>query len=146
MKRLILFVLLALCFAVALPLYVFAASASAEQSLYPTLPKPGKKVTIDRNYYFVYGFNKPPKLGLPIMRVEIFDKNGIRDTSFTVKGEADMPSMRGTHSTGAQYFTVSDKGVYLLPVSLGMPGEWDFRFFFIKGGRMMLQGAYPFHL
>jgi len=116
------------------------------QSDYKVLPKTGEKVKIDSDYYFTYGFTKPPKLGTSIMKVEIYTREGKRDTSFMVKGDVDMPSMRGTHSTGDKDFSISTKGDYLLPVPLVMPGEWEFRFNLVKNGKTVLRGAYLFDL
>ncbi|MEI6079236.1 MAG: hypothetical protein WCQ53_01170 [bacterium] len=113
---------------------------------YKQLPKPGKKIAIDPNKYFIYGFVQRPKMGSAIMKVEVFSKDGIKDTSLTIKGDVDMPSMRGAHSTGEREFALSAKGTYLLPVELVMPGDWEFRFNFIKNGNSVFRGAYLFDL
>ena len=146
MKRLLLGALLAFCPAVATPPFVGAATSPAAQDVYQPLPKPGEKVTIDANHYFTYGFDKPPKIGVAILRVEVFTRDGKRDTSFVVKGDADMPSMRGAHSTGDKDFSLSAKGVYLLPVRLVMPGDWEIRFTFVKNGKALFRGAYLFDI
>jgi YHS domain-containing protein len=113
---------------------------------FPPLPKPGVKVPLGSDHYFIYGFSSPPKLGASIMKVEVFKKNGQRDTAFLISGDADMPSMRGAHSTGNKVFSVSQKGFYLLPVNLVMPGDWEIRFVFEKDGHTVLRGAYLFDL
>lgn len=125
---------------------VLAAGPASGQADYPTLPKPGQKVPLGPDHHFTYGFTKDPKLGTAVMRVEIFTKDGKRDTSFTVQGDADMPSMRGAHSSGPKAFALSNKGVYLLPVQLVMPGDWEIRFTFLKNGKPVLRGAYLFDL
>ncbi|MBT0664627.1 hypothetical protein KI809_09985 [Geobacter pelophilus] len=125
---------------------VRAVTPANTKSDYKSLPKPGEKVLIGAGHYFIYGFTKPPKLGTPIMKVEIFTSDGKRDTSFTVKGDADMPSMRGAHSTGSKEFSLSAKGVYLLPVWLSMPGAWEFRFTLLKKGNEQFRGAYLFSI
>ncbi len=109
-------------------------------------PQTGTKIALDADHYFTYGFEKPPKIGMAIMRVEIFTRDGKRDTSFVVKGDADMPSMRGAHSTGDKDFSLSAKGVYLLPVRLVMPGDWEITFTFLKEGKVVFRGAYLFDL
>ena len=101
---------------------------------------------IDADHWFIYGFASPPKLGTVIMRVEIFTRDNVRDTSFVVKGDADMPSMRGAHSTGDTAFSLSAKGVYLLPIRLVMPGEWEVRLTFEKGAKTMFRGTYLFDI
>ena len=110
------------------------------------LPRPGEKVPLDPDHYFVYGFDKTPKLGTAIMKVEIFARNGDRDTTFVVKGDVDMPSMRGAHSTGDKQFSVSKKRVYLLPVPIAMPGEWEFKLTFEKDGKAVFHGVYRFEV
>ncbi|MFN7959109.1 MAG: hypothetical protein U0P46_12415 [Holophagaceae bacterium] len=122
------------------------AAPTSGQVDYPTLPKPGQKVPLGPDHHFTYGFTKDPKLGTAVMRVEIFTRDGKRDTSFTVQGDADMPSMRGAHSSGLKAFALSNKGVYLLPVQLVMPGDWEIRFTFLKNGQAVLRGAYLFDL
>lgn len=116
------------------------------QNSYPTLSGPGEKIKLGTDHYFTYGFTTPPKMGSVIMKVAIFTQDGKKDTSFVVKGDVDMPSMRGAHSMGNKDFSISEKGDYLLPVSLVMPGDWEFRFSFVKDGETLFRGAYLFDL
>ena len=76
---------------------VAAASGAGSAQVYPSMPGPGKKVPVGNDYYLIYGFDKKPKLGTVIMKVEIFTKEGKKDTSFEVKADAGMPSMKGAH-------------------------------------------------
>lgn len=121
-----------------------APPAAAAPADLPPFPKPGEKIPLGAGHYFVYGFDKPPKIGTRIMRVEIFSRDGAPDTSFAVRGDADMPSMRGAHSTGEKDFALSAKGVYLMPVQLVMPGDWEVRIVFLKDGKTVLRGVYLF--
>jgi len=146
LRRLMFCGLLALSLGIVFPPCVDAATPAAAKVAYQPLPKPGKKVPIDADHYFIYGFDKPPRLGTPIMKVEIFTIAGKRDTSFVVKGDADMPSMRGAHSSGAKEFSLSAKGIYLLPVWLAMPGDWEVRFTFLQKGKELFRGAYLFDI
>lgn len=138
----------ALYLGVFVPASLFAAPALAPTIKvgYQSLTKPGKKIQYDADHYLTFGFDKPPKLGMVIMRVEIFTLDGKRDTSFTVKGDADMPSMRGAHSAGEKAYSLSAKGVYLMPVRLVMPGDWEVTFIIIKKGITIYRGAYLFDL
>lgn len=146
MIRLVLWILVAFNLGVVAPPSVFAAPPPPANVVYQPLPKPGEKIPLDADHSFTYGFARQPKLGTAIMRVEIFDRDGKRDTSFIVKGDADMPSMRGAHSTGDQDFSLSAKGVYLLPIRLVMPGDWEIRFTFLKKEKVVFHGAYLFDL
>jgi hypothetical protein len=137
---------LALCLvalACALPA-VGAAEQASNAEEYKLLAGAGQKVVLDADHYFVFGFDKAPKLGMAIMRLEIFSRDGKRDATFAVWGDADMPAMRGAHSTGNKQFAVSAKQIYLLPISLVMPGEWELKFTFEKNGKKVLRGAYRF--
>ncbi len=118
----------------------------SDDSDFQKLPKPGAKVPLDGDHYFIYGFDKRPKLGAAIMKVEVFTQAGRPDTSFVVKGDLDMPSMKGAHSTGEKEFTLSKKGAYLLPSEIVMPGDWEFKFTFEKGGKTVFRGAYQFDI
>jgi hypothetical protein len=108
------------------------------------MPGPGKKVPIEGGYYLMYGFDKKPKLGTVIMKVEIFTGEGKKDTSLEAKADAGMPSMKGAHETGDRHFTVSKKGDYLLPISIVMPGDWEIRLTLLKEGRVIFRGRYNF--
>ena len=111
---------------------------------YPSLAAPGAKVPIGNGYYLIYGFDKKPKMGTVVMKVELFSGEGKKDTSFEVKADAGMPSMRGAHDTGDQPFALSKKGDYLLPINIVMPGAWDIRLTITKGGKVIFRGKYTF--
>lgn len=122
-----------------------AATSGGEQTLpYPSMPGPGKKVPIGNDHYLIYGFDKKPKLGTVIMKVEIFTKDGKKDTSFEAKADAGMPSMRGAHETGDRAFQLSKKGDYLLPIPIVMPGDWEIRLTLLKDGKAIFRGSHQF--
>jgi len=121
-----------------------AVSGAAQAPVYPSMPGPGKKVPIGNDYYLIYGFDKKPKLGTVIMKVEIFTKEGKKDTSFEVKADSGMPSMKGAHETGEQPFKLSKKGDYLLPINIVMPGDWEIRLTLLKEGKVIFRGSYQF--
>jgi hypothetical protein len=121
-------------------------AAAAQMPEYPPMPEPGKKVPIGDGYYLLYGFDKPLKMGTVIMKVEIFTGEGKKDTSLEVKADADMPSMRGAHGTGDRAFKLSQKGDYLLPISIVMPGRWEIKLTVVKGGQVIFRGIYSFNV
>lgn len=145
MKR---FLLLIIGLSLVMPLFpaLAATPVTTTERGYQLLPQPGEKIVLDADHSFIYGFDKPPKMGAAIMRVEIFTRSGARDTTFVVRGDADMPSMRGAHSSGDKDFALSAKGIYLLPVRLVMPGDWEITFTFLKNGKTVFRGAYLFDL
>ena len=85
----------------------------------------GKKHWIGESHYVICRFDKKPQLGTAILKIQIFTKDGRQDTSFEVRGEADMPAMRGSHRTGEQPVKMNKKGDYLFPIPVVMPGEWE---------------------
>jgi hypothetical protein len=121
----------------------FAAESAPN---YPVMPGPGKKVPLVDDFYLTYGFDKKPKLGTVIMKVEIFAKDGKKDTSFEVKADYGMPSMKGAHESGDQAFKLSQKGDYLLPVNIVMPGGWEIRMTILKAGKIVFRGSYQFNV
>ncbi len=120
------------------------SSPTVGEPIYNRMPDPGKRVMIGNDFYFIYGFDKKPKMGTVIVRVELFTRDGKRDTSFEIKGDAGMPSMKGAHDTGDRPFRLSSKGVYLLPVDIVMPGNWEIRLTFLKDGKVMFRRSHTF--
>jgi hypothetical protein len=126
---------------------VAAASGTEKAPAYLPMPGPGKKVPIiGTDYYLIYGFDKKPKLGTVILKVEIFNKDGKKDTSMEVKADAGMPSMKGAHDMGDQPLKLSNKGDYLGPISIVMPGDWEVRLTVSKDGKIILRGSYQFNV
>ena len=121
-----------------------APSGVQNAPAYPSMPGPGKKVPVGNDFYLIYGFDKKPKLGTVIMKVEVFTKDGKKETSFEVKADSGMPSMKGAHESGDQTFKLSNKGDYLLPVNIVMPGDWEIRLTLFKGGNVIFRGSYQF--
>jgi hypothetical protein len=108
------------------------------------MPAPGKKVPIGNGAYLIYGFDKKPKMGTSIMKVEVYTQDGKPDTSLVVLADSGMPSMRGAHETGDQLFKLSRKGEYLLPINIVMPGDWEIRLTIKKGGKVIFRGSHKF--
>jgi hypothetical protein len=123
-----------------------AKDGGDQSAVFPPMAEPGKKVPFGSGYYLIYGFTERPKLGSPIMKVEIFDAQGKKDTSFEVKADTGMPSMKGAHETGDKPFALSKKGDYLLPIPVVMPGGWEVRFTVLKEGKVIFRGSYNFNV
>jgi hypothetical protein len=122
------------------------AAGTQQSQAYFSMSEPGSKVQIGSGYYMVYGFDKKPKLGTVIMKIDIFKGEGERDSSFQVKGDSGMPSMRGAHETGDRAFQLSRKGSYLLPIDIVMPGDWEIRLTILKDGKVFFRGRYNFDI
>lgn len=117
---------------------------TASMESYIPLPAPGKKVPIGSDYYFIYDFNRTPRPGMIVMKVEVFTADGKQDTSLEVLADAGMPSMKGAHEMGEQRFEVSRSGNYFLPINIVMPGDWEIRLTIRKNGKVMLRGRHAF--
>ncbi len=121
-------------------------SGTGEPTVYSPMPGPGKKIPIGSGRYFIYGFDKQPKLGTVIMKVQVYTGGGERETSLEVKADAGMPSMKGAHETGDRAFALSKKGDFLLPVNIVMPGDWEIRLTILQKGKVIFRGRYNFDI
>ncbi len=144
MRRCIRIICLLVLSACALFAFLSRAGGAAGPDRYEPLPKPGEKVALGSGHYFTYEFQRPPKLGAAILKVQVFTRTGQPDMSLTVYGRADMPSMWGTHSTSFRDLKVTKKGDYILPMDLTMPGEWEVRLIFLKNGKVIFRGSHRF--
>ena len=108
------------------------------------LPKSGKKCWIGEVNYFTWEFDKAPKMGTSILIVKLYDKDGRRVSDLAVTGRSDMPSMSGAHDSGDLAFKLNKAGDYLLPVSVVMPGPWEVRLTFSRGGIVIFRGRLRF--
>jgi hypothetical protein len=122
-----------------------AGAPQAKPNPAPSL-KAGEKYWIGTDYYFTYSFDKKPQIGTLIIKVQVFTKDGKKDTSFEINGSAGMPSMRGAHDTGDQPFQRNKKGDYLLPVNVVMPGDWEMNLNFIKDKKSIYTGSIRFNV
>ncbi|MDH7500955.1 MAG: hypothetical protein QHH30_11305, partial [candidate division NC10 bacterium] len=55
-------------------------AAHSEEPDYPQLPGFGQKCWIGEEYYFTYQFDKRPQMGTAILKVQLFEKSGMRIT------------------------------------------------------------------
>jgi hypothetical protein len=117
---------------------------TSQAATFTAMPGTGKKVPIGNGAYLIYNFDKKPKMGTVIMKVEVFTPDGKQDTSLELLGDSGMPSMRGAHETGDQPFKISKRGEYLLPVNIVMPGDWEIRLTVKKGGKVIFRGSHRF--
>jgi len=118
--------------------------AIVEEPVFTELPGPGKKCWIGEERYFTYKFDKKPKLGTAILKVQLFDKSGARVTGLGILGVTDMPSMRGAHDSGEVPFKPNKKGDYLLPVNVVMPGVWEVKLIFLEDREPIFRGRFEF--
>lgn len=149
-------VLAALSFFLALPAAssAFRPSAAATgqvqaapkpaEIIWTPVPGPGKKCPIDDAYYFKYEFSERPKMGMVILKIQIFDKKNDQVVPFKATGRSDMPSMRGAHDSGDVEFKMNRKNDYLLPVNVVMPGDWEIRVIFRLNDKAVFHGSIRF--
>ncbi len=108
------------------------------------LPGAGKKCWIGEVNYFVYEFDKTPKMGTAILKILLYDKAGNRVTELDITGESGMPAMKGAHDSGEVAFKLNKKGDYLLPVNVVMPGDWEVRLTFSRNKIVVFRGRLTF--
>ncbi len=137
-KRIAVFLSLVLCGA-------FIPATSNSQNFEP-LAGPGKKSWIGREFYVVYSFDKKPQMGIVILKLELYDKDNKKNSSFTITGNLDMPSMKGAHTSGDHPFVLNRKGDYLLPLDLVMPGEWEVQLVFTRDTNVIYRGSIRIHV
>ncbi|MGZ4886072.1 MAG: FixH family protein [Candidatus Aminicenantales bacterium] len=116
----------------------------AQEPEFKDLPKAGKKCWIGEVYYFLYEFDKTPKMGTAILKIRLFDKDGKQVTDLEIIGQSDMPSMKGAHDSGEVAFKLNKKGDYLLPVNIVMPGDWEVLLTFSRTKIVLFRGRLAF--
>jgi hypothetical protein len=115
-----------------------------QEPVFQDLPKSGKKCWIGEVNYFIWEFDRTPKMGTAILVVKLYDKDGNRISDLAITGRSDMPSMRGAHDSGEAAFKTNKAGDYLLPVSIVMPGDWEVRLTFSRNGIVIFRGRVAF--
>jgi hypothetical protein len=60
-------------------------AAVSQKPVFVPMSDPGKKVPIGNGYYLTYGFDKRPKMGMVIMKIEAFTGEGKKDTTLEIK-------------------------------------------------------------
>jgi hypothetical protein len=120
-------------------------SAQVKPPVFVTLAGYDKKCWIGQDYYFTYKFDKKPKMGMLVLKVKLFDKNGKKEKSLVITGRSGMPSMSGAHDF-EQPFKQNKLGEYLLPVNIVMPGEWEIKMTFSKDKKPFYFGMFRFNV
>jgi hypothetical protein len=144
--------LVTIILAVMLPLAIWAqcANCPTQEGKSGSTVKMEKKVLagynkanwLDANHYFTYSFVKKPKLGISILKVNVYDKKKKLVNEYEVFAAADMPSMRGMHESGDIKMKPNKKGELLAPLNFVMPGVWEVNLKFMKGGKQLHYGSF----
>jgi len=146
-KLLIFLVLAAIGLAAALgAATVFTQTSSSKPAdiVWTPVPGPGKNCPLNDDYYFKYEFNEKPKMGMSILKIQVFDKKNNQVVPFKMTGRSDMPSMRGAHDSGDVEFKLNRKNDYLLPVNVVMPGDWEIRIIVLLNDKAVFHGSIRF--
>ncbi|MCJ7487902.1 MAG: hypothetical protein MUQ25_17285, partial [Candidatus Aminicenantes bacterium] len=93
------------------------SGAQDQEPVFLDLAKSGKKCWIGEVNYFIWEFDKTPKMGTSILIIKFYDRDGKRVTDVAITGQSDMPSMRGAHDSGEVAFKNNRAGDYLLPIN-----------------------------
>jgi hypothetical protein len=81
------------------------------------MPEPGQKVQIGSDNYLIFGFDKKPKMGTVIMKIQAYNSRGEKDTSLAITADSWMPSM---------------------------PGDWEIKLTIVKDGKVIFRGSHKF--
>ncbi len=148
MRKIMIIAVLALA---GLAAWLAAAAALAQTTtlkpadiVWTPVPGPGKKCPINDDYYFKYEFNEKPKMGMSILKIQVFDKKNNQVVPFKITGRSDMLSMRGAHDSGDVEFKLNRKNDYLLPVNVVMPGDWEIRVIVLLNDQAVFRGSIRF--
>jgi hypothetical protein len=117
--------------------------AAGREPGFTAMTGPNRKVLIGNDAYLIYGFDRSPKMGTLIMKIQAYDSRGEKDTSLTITADSGMPSMAGMHS-GHHTFQLSRKGDYLAPMDITMPGDWEIKVTVMKEGKVLFRGSHKF--
>ena len=115
------------------------------KATFEKLPGYNKKCWIGKDYYFTYKFDKTPKMGVVVLKIQLFDAKGQKSTALDILGHSGMPSMGGAHDLDAA-FKLNKKGEYLLPVNVVMPGQWEIKLTFSKDKAPIYRGTFKFNV
>ncbi|MFA6434527.1 MAG: hypothetical protein WCW52_07525 [Elusimicrobiales bacterium] len=105
----------------------------------------GKKNALPGGGWFIWRFDRKPRLGPAILKVQVYSKESKQDSSYEITGESGMPSMRD-HDSGPLKFQLNRKGDYLLPINVVMAGGWEVVIRIKKNGKELFAGKTDFNV
>ncbi len=76
--------------------------------------------------------------------MKVFDKNGNKVNNLNIAGFYEMsamPSMKGSNN-----FMQNKQNNYLLPIDIGMPGDWKIVIIFTENGQEIYRGNILFEV
>ncbi|MDR3113442.1 MAG: FixH family protein [Endomicrobium sp.] len=129
------------CLTAAAAFALFFAPLSSAQKISQIKEKQNEQIRINENYYFKYVFPAKPKLGMSVIKISVFDKDGNKSENFSIDGAYDMPQMRGHHSSGPISFQKNKDGDYLMPLNSVMRGKWEIFLRFKENDNILYEGA-----
>jgi hypothetical protein len=119
-------------------------SPEPAEIVWTLVPGPSKKCPINDDYYFKYEFSEKPKMGMVILKIQVFDNDKKQVVPFKAVGRTDMPAMRGAHDSGDVEFRVNKFNNYLLPINVVMPGDWEIQVVFLLNDKAVFHGSIRF--
>ena len=129
------------CLTAAAALTFYFSSMSLAKKVLEIKEKQNEQIRINENYRFKYVFPAKPKLGISVIKLSVFDKNGDKVSNLSALGAYDMPQMRGHHSSGPASFRKNKDGDYLLPLNSVMRGKWEIFLQFKEEDNIIYEGA-----
>ena len=106
----------------------------------------GTPVPFNKDMSLVYDFNRNPAIGMLVVRIKVTDSGNNPVKNLRITGNSGMPSMKGAHDTGEVEFRINKEGVYLLPVNIVMPGDWEIEVIIYRDKDRLFKGRIGFNV
>jgi hypothetical protein len=120
--------------------------AASTHSLEPIpLSGEGRHNPLPAGGYFTWRFDQKPQIGGLIVILQAYSQDGRKESPYEISGEYGMPGMRA-HDSGPVPFQMNQKGDYLLPVEIAMPGAWQITLRIKRDGKQILVGKISFEV
>jgi len=101
------------------------------------LKEPGIPYDTGNGISFQYTFDRVPAMGMNILKIVLLQDGNKPSGPVKITGDVGMPDMKGSHDSGEMEFRVNNRGEYLLPVNIVMPGKWHAAIRFYRDGKII---------
>ncbi len=106
--------------------------------------KLGKKNRIGDKVFFTFKPGEKPKVGSFNIRVQVIDKSPKKDKAWTLKGAVSLAGQAVPADAAFKPFDPKKARLYVLPLTIGKPGQWEFRMIILRDGKVVYRGLAKF--
>ena len=105
----------------------------------------GKKNRIGDKISFTFKPAEKPKVGTVNLKVQLVSKSGKAEKSaWTLKGAISPAGGAVPADAAFKPFNRNKAGLYVLPLTIGKAGQWEFRMVILKDGKVAYRGLAKF--